>query len=334
VLVHASAVLAELQQRGTWAEDGATSAAAWVAARTGERRAELASLVRIGSCLRGMPEVAGAARRCQIGFDHVRRIVDCARRAPCFDADDEAFLLEQARSFDAGTFRAVARTWRSMAGDAAAPEEPPDEPDRREFLQLSQTFDGWFRLDGELGPENGAIVAACLEEFVDKAMRAQRDGDPSLEKLPASSLRAEALVDLVAQHQRRDPDDHHTVADRYRVGILIRPDELPMAACDSDLYRVVMSAEGEVHDIGRTTRVMVHGDPPGGGRARRGVRLSRMRPPAVVARCPRLPRLGLRRPDLPGQRRPLVPARSQLHPPDEVAARDLQTGRQAEGHQT
>jgi hypothetical protein len=93
-----------------------------------------------------------------------------------------------------------------------------------------------------------------MDEHVDKATRAQRDGDPSLEKIPASGLRAEALVDLVGQHQRRDLEDRHTVADRYRVGIVIRPDEFPMAACDSDLYRVVVNAEGEVLDIGRTSR--------------------------------------------------------------------------------
>ena len=103
---------------------------------------------------------------------------------------------------------------------AKEPFTPPTDRDmlpseRREFVHLSQTFDSWWRLDGELGPENGALVAALVHEHVDKALRAQRDGDPSLERLPVSSLPAEALVDLVAQHQRRDPDDK-SVADRYR----------------------------------------------------------------------------------------------------------------------
>ncbi len=111
----------------------------------------------------------------------------------------------------------------------------------------------WWRLDGELGPDNGATVAAFLGEFVDKALRAQLDGDPTLDKLPASGLRAEALVDLVAQCQRREPSDK-SVADRYRVGILIRPDQYPMQACDADRYRVVVNAEGEVLDIGRDSR--------------------------------------------------------------------------------
>jgi hypothetical protein len=179
--------------------------------------------------------------------------VECARKQPTFNAEDEAFLLDQARTFDAATFRMTAKEWRSKAEDTAADDVPVDEPARREFLHLSQTFDGWFRLDGELGADNGAVVAAYFEEFVDKALRAQRDGDPALEKLPVSGLRAEALVDLVAQHQRRDPSDK-SVADRYRVAVVVRPDEYPMAACDSDLYRVVINAAGEVLDIGRTSR--------------------------------------------------------------------------------
>ena len=100
---------------------------------------------------------------------------------------------------------------------------------------------------------NGPLVNALLEEFVDKALRAQGDGDPALEELPASRLRAEAVVDLVAQHQRRQPSKK-PVPDRYRVCIVIRPDEHPMEACDADRYRAVVNAAGEALDIGRTSR--------------------------------------------------------------------------------
>jgi hypothetical protein len=48
-LIRASSLLADFQQRGDWAEDGALSAATWVANRTGERRSELASRARVGS---------------------------------------------------------------------------------------------------------------------------------------------------------------------------------------------------------------------------------------------------------------------------------------------
>src|SRR5690606_38977570 len=41
VQVHAAELTAEFEQRGTWDDDGATSAAAWIASRTGRYRPEL-----------------------------------------------------------------------------------------------------------------------------------------------------------------------------------------------------------------------------------------------------------------------------------------------------
>jgi hypothetical protein len=258
VNTHAAELTAEFEQRGDWAVDGATSAAAWLTARCRARKRDLAHLAKVGAALRDLPQVAEAVKTGEIGFDHVRRIRDCVQRHPAFDADDEAFLLDQARALDTETFRLVAREWRAAAEDTDDDDPPAPEPARREFVHLSETFEGWYRFDGELGPDNGAVVAAFFEEFVDKALRAQRDGDPSLDKLPPSGLRAEGLVDLVAQHQRREPSDK-SVSDRYRVAVLVRPGEFPMEVCDSDLYRAVMTAEGEVLDIGRATREWTFG---------------------------------------------------------------------------
>jgi hypothetical protein len=117
--------------------------------------------------------------------------------------------------------------------------------------------DGWYAVDGTLSPENGAQLHSLLEEFVDRALRAQRDGDPALAQLVPSALRADAVADLVAQHRRRDPADL-SAPDRYRVGLVLNlddlPEDLPLACCDSGLFRAVINAAGEVLDIGRTTR--------------------------------------------------------------------------------
>src|SRR5687768_1420956 len=87
---HAAELAAEFEARGTWAGDGATSGTAWVASRTGHHRAELARRARIGAALRDLPAVAAAARRGEVSFDHVCRIVDCARRAPGLGDAEEA----------------------------------------------------------------------------------------------------------------------------------------------------------------------------------------------------------------------------------------------------
>jgi hypothetical protein len=204
-----------------------------------------------------VPDIAAATAAGEITFDHARRIADCVRKDPLLAARDEAVLLASARAVDADVFRMVARHWQECAADTT--DEPPagDDMKRQERLHLSQMADGWYAVDGTLSPENGAQLHSLLEEFVDRALRAQRDGDPALAQLVPSALRADALADLVAQHRRRDPGDL-SAPDRYRVGLVLNlddlPEDLPLACCDSGLFRAVMNAAGEVLDIGRTTR--------------------------------------------------------------------------------
>jgi hypothetical protein len=110
-LVRASSLLAEFQQRGNWIDDGALSAATWVANRTGQRRNELAGWTRVGTALHQVPTVEAAAAGGEITFDHAHRIADCVRKHPQLAARDEAILLESARAIDADMFRMVARHW-------------------------------------------------------------------------------------------------------------------------------------------------------------------------------------------------------------------------------
>jgi hypothetical protein len=260
-LAYVAAMVAEFQQRGSWAEDGALSAATWIANRTGTRRNELAQMARVGGALRQLPDAEAAARAGEMGFDHARRLADCVRAHPATAARDAEVLLEQARGLDANTFRTVVRHWIALADDEAGnvPEELPVEP-RHSAVHLSKMADGWFRLDGSLRPDHGEVLNAVLEEHVDRQLRAQRDGDPSLTQMLPSALRAEALVDLAAQHCRREPSEE-SVPDRYRVGITFDLQDLqaaPFACCDSSLYRVV-TVEGEILDMGRTSRTWTTG---------------------------------------------------------------------------
>ena len=122
-------------------------------------------------------------------------------------------------------------------------------------LHASRTLDGWLRLDGLFAPDDADIVDAALGAGVDRALRAARDGDPSVEGQPVSALRAGVLVDLAAQSMRHEPSDA-SVPDRYRVAVVVRagePTEPAEAACDAAAYRVALGAAGEVLDVGRQT---------------------------------------------------------------------------------
>ena len=188
--VHAlsAAVLDKFQTNGGWAEDGALSAAAWTAERTGSARAGLRSRVRQGSAMKLLPTVAAEAYAGRLSSEHLRAMSDCARRHPQLAADHELVLLEQARTLKAEGFRLATRHW------LAAAERPVElEPPRRgqvSRLHASRTFEGWLRIDGLLAPHDADLVEAALDAGVDRALRAARDGDPSVEDQPVSTLRA------------------------------------------------------------------------------------------------------------------------------------------------
>src|SRR5690606_5504002 len=121
-------------------------------------------------------------------------------------------------------------------------------------LHLSRGLDGRVELRGSFSAHSGAAVHAVLEGELDRRLRARRDDDPAAGRT-ASEERAHVLVDLLSGHLRREPS-HASVPDRYRVGVVVRWDELDSiadAACDSLLYRIVVGARGEVLDVGRHT---------------------------------------------------------------------------------
>jgi hypothetical protein len=201
--------------------------------------------------------VAEPARAGRLSADHLGALASCERRHPELAARDEAVLVGQAVELDAEAFRAVGRHWCDLAADL---DEPSTSPEPTSEVHLSQTFDGWWELQGRLSPDDGAILHAALEAGVDRRLRAQRDGDPS-SGLLASQLRAQALVDLAAQELRAEPGQP-SAPDRYRVGIVVtleERDRLAEAGCDSPMYRIVVDADGEVLDVGRDTRAWPRG---------------------------------------------------------------------------
>jgi hypothetical protein len=181
----------------------------------------------------------------------------CTRRHPDLAADTEAFWLQQAEALGADAFGTAARYWLAVADDAVTdPPASSPAPEPVSHLHASRTVDGWLHLDGLLAPGEADIVGAALDASVDRALRAARDGDPSVDGHAVSTLRAGALVDLAAQSMRCEPSDA-SIPDRYRVAVVVRADEATHpgeAACDSTAYRVALGAEGEVLDVGRQAR--------------------------------------------------------------------------------
>jgi hypothetical protein len=117
--------------------------------------------------------------------------------------------------------------------------------------------DGWHLLSGELSPEHGESFRVVLDAFVDRHLRDQRDGDPSLAQMPVPALRAQALADLVAQTPTARASDA-SAPDRDRVAVVVNADRSKVdgspACCDATMFRVVLGAAGELLDVGRASR--------------------------------------------------------------------------------
>src|SRR5215213_4569344 len=115
--VHALSAVAleEFERRGTWAGDGAVSAAGWSAGRTATATRTLRSRVRAGAGLRLLPSAAPAARSGRLSAQHVGALAGCARRHPALAARDETVLVAQADRLDADSFRLLARRWEQHA---------------------------------------------------------------------------------------------------------------------------------------------------------------------------------------------------------------------------
>src|SRR5215218_6364450 len=148
--------LEEFERRGTWAGDGASSAAGWAAGRTGTATRTLRARVRAGAGLRLLPAAAPAARGGRLSPQHMGALAGCARRHPNLAARDETVLVEQAEALDADAFGVVARRWEAHAVAVDSPDptavveaEPVDE------LHLSRTFDGRYQLNATLSPDTG-----------------------------------------------------------------------------------------------------------------------------------------------------------------------------------
>src|SRR6478609_7598871 len=104
--VHAlSAMLLErFEHNGGWAADGALSAAAWTAARTGSARAGLRSRRRQGAALTLLPSLTQHARNGRLSPEHLRIVGDCARRHPELASEHEELWLRQAEALEAEGF--------------------------------------------------------------------------------------------------------------------------------------------------------------------------------------------------------------------------------------
>ncbi len=258
--VLAGRLLVQMHKSGEHFADGATSAPNWAAVRSGANERELWSRMRTADRLQQLPVAEAAAIDGELQPRHQQQLADCVRSFPDLAARDDAVLTQLALELPMKDFDNAIRVWRELAADdrddnASAGERnaAAAEPSQ---VWLTEGFAGRWTLTGNLQPDVGAMLNGLLQQGYDRLWRAKRDGDPSLEHHDPSMLRGEVLTELLANAMRSEPGER-SVPDRYRVAVVLTPEQLanpPLAACDSALFRLVMSTEREPLELGREVR--------------------------------------------------------------------------------
>ncbi|HEX4018675.1 MAG TPA: DUF222 domain-containing protein, partial [Frankiaceae bacterium] len=189
---------------GEYGRDGAASTTAYVRGISGESDGWVSKRVKVGRALADrMPVTAKGWEAGELGLDHARIIQQATTELEShLAADLEAFLAQQASPLTPRQLRVVAEELLA----AAVPEQSDrDAASKRaaQHLNVSETLDGRWRLDGWLDAEAGLIVSNAIASFTRKP---DPDGDPLTETAP--SRRAEALVQM-ARHASAHAETCH-----------------------------------------------------------------------------------------------------------------------------
>ena len=274
----ATRVIAAVDARRVWADDGSRSCGAWMAYRcrlsVGQARGE----VWLGRRLHGMPATTEAFAAGEISLRHANVLASLAggRTAECF-ARDETILVDDARTMSWADFVRAIEYWRQHADpDGVERDAQHDEALRR--VHLSPGLRGTGILDGMLTPVGYATVGAALRRIeqelfdADWAVARAEHGDAAtachLARTPAQR-RHDALVELAkravtAPADGKRPQPLISVFVGYETfkgricelagGSVVSPGMVASLLDEALIERVIFDGPSRVVDLGRARR--------------------------------------------------------------------------------
>jgi len=202
-----STSVAEFDQWGEWASDGARTATAWIDTRCHLPKSEAKAQLRRGKALPGLPVAAAAWRKGDIGAAQLDALIRV--KSPVTEqalARDETLLVDYATDMKFAHFSQALDYWEQLADQDGTEEAAQARRDRRD-VYLVPTPNGYF---GKMNFDfvEGAIVAKELERLekelfeADWAEAKERLGrDPLLHELARTSAqrRADATVEMAVR---------------------------------------------------------------------------------------------------------------------------------------
>ena len=274
----ATRATAALDAVAGYADDGARSAAAWLAGKTNVPAAVAKRRVKLGVALRAMPEVEAAWVAGEVTDCAVDLLGRAQRLNPeCF-ARDESMLVGQAKDLQFRHLRRTIEYWCQLADPDKSEDEAESKRERR-GVHLSETFGGTWVLDGTFDPISGTILDNELRRLEQqlfeqdwKEARA-RLGDAAtlldLARTPAQR-RADAMVEMAERSRAmpkgsRMPQPLFTVLVGYERfagpicelsnGTVVTPGSLVPYLDEAMIERVVFDSPSRVIDVGVRQRL-------------------------------------------------------------------------------
>ena len=254
----------------------ALSAQAWLRWQCNLTAATASEQVQVARQMDSLPQTEAAFSQGEISYRHAALIARTADQlGDKFEAHAESILVTAAKELDPWRLRRAAMFLRHCLEPDGVLDDANEAHERR-FLYLSQTYDGIFRLDGQLDADGGAALQTALDALM---------GPPAADdQRTAPQRRADAMVELA----RRQLDlgelpqvggqKPHLVVTVDMATLSKQPGstaaELEWAqpipaetarriACDCSITPVFRGAESHQVDAGRTRRAI----PPGRMRA-------------------------------------------------------------------
>jgi hypothetical protein len=241
----------------------------WLAEDLRLGRSEASRFTTVGRMLPGHPQIGDALRGGRMNLEHARAISICLRKiSPGLRDVVEKELIKLSEEVDPDSLARFAREIADRLGGNESAEAAAQRRYASRWLRIRSTFDGMHHLDGMLDPESAAILNAALHPLLaklsaeDDRTAAQRMAD-GLVTIAELALRSHDLPELGGEPAQiiatLPADDLHAAVSEIigKTGLLngqpVTITTIRKWACDAGIIPAVLSGDGEVLDLGRST---------------------------------------------------------------------------------
>lgn len=196
-------MVAEVDRRGIWADQGARTCSHWLSWRCGLSAGVAREHIRVGRALDDLPKTKEAFARGQISYSKVRAVTRIATPAM------ETQLLEMAQLATASQLETIVSAFRRARADEGTAAL---ERHRARSLHVVTDDDGTVCIRARLSPEDAATVLAAIEstrqELEDESPDVSAEtseGDTQAPEDRFAARCADALVAICEAHQAAGP---------------------------------------------------------------------------------------------------------------------------------